>query len=371
MRFAFFTLEAYDMLTGGFQGKAGGAKLQQSLIGRELADRGHDIFFVEYDDGTKSQSEVEGIDIILVDRPSGSEFRRGITALNETRRVINQIEPDLCFRRVLDFQVVLLSAICRYSNRRFVYGIAHDEELGPNPRKFAEGFKATKLYRWLNDWALANADGIIAQNQHQYHLARKLIGNDAAHLIPNCCPAEAYTMEKKDTDTLTVLWVGRIKSIKQPGTLLELAPLFPDVDFTMIGGPNNPELFDDIQEQTRTIQNVSFEGYVPHAEIEQYYNRADVLLNTSKEEGFPNTFLEAWGHQVPVVSLNANPNGILTNHKIGFCAEGSIERLQEQLTEILDDNNLREQMGEKARKYVRENHSVEKIVDRYEEVFLG
>jgi hypothetical protein len=48
-RIAFFTLNAYDMLTDATDSEdVGGAQLQQILIGEELVSRNHDIYFIEY-----------------------------------------------------------------------------------------------------------------------------------------------------------------------------------------------------------------------------------------------------------------------------------------------------------------------------------
>lgn len=45
------------MLTGGEDGSAvGGAQLQQILVVKELAARGHEVYFVEYDTSDKSET---------------------------------------------------------------------------------------------------------------------------------------------------------------------------------------------------------------------------------------------------------------------------------------------------------------------------
>ncbi len=368
MRILFFTLEAYDMLTGGYEGTPGGAKLQQVLIGRELAARGHDVHFVEYDSEEKTENEVDGVNLVYKQRPQGSEFARGIQDVRETIRILREIDPDVCYRRVLDFEIIPLSIYCRLTDTRFVYGIAHDDELGPAPRQFQSGIKSTRLYRCIHDWALANADAIIAQNNYQEKLAADLASPEIVHLIPNCCPVEKYESTDDEFDEPTVLWVGRFQQVKQPLLFLELAENLPEVQFVMIGSANDQQLFTTAKERAAKLDNVRFEGYVPHAEIGAYFDRAHLLVNTAEEEGFPNTFLEAWAHETPVISLNANPDDVITEHNIGYLADGSLEKLSELVRELTEDTPRREKIGNQGAQYVDMHHGIGKIVGAYEEI---
>ena len=53
--------------------------------------------------------------------------------------------------------------------------------------------------------------------------------------------------------------------------------------------------------------------------------------NTSKTEGgSPVTFIQAWMNSVPVISLNHNPDKILSKHKIGLHSQ-TFEQMVEQM----------------------------------------
>jgi glycosyltransferase involved in cell wall biosynthesis len=79
--------------------------------------------------------------------------------------------------------------------------------------------------------------------------------------------------------------------VKQPELFLKLAEAIPEARFQMIGGhSSNQEYCDRIRDVVGRISNLEFLGVVPFDEIDEYFNRASILVNTSMFEGFPNAF---------------------------------------------------------------------------------
>ncbi|MBE3089002.1 MAG: glycosyltransferase [Actinobacteria bacterium] len=164
------------------------------------------------------------------------------------------------------------------------------------------------------------------------------------------------------------MWVGIIRSIKQPELFLKLAQYFPNYNFLMIGGVGESvELFNRIKNDAEKIKNVNFKGFVSPEKILTYYQKAILLINTSKTEGFPNIFLEAWSCSIPVVSLNVDPDGIISEYKLGYCSK-TFDQMLNNIEILLKDKQLLETMGKNGRKYVKENHNMQKIVDQYEDL---
>jgi glycosyltransferase involved in cell wall biosynthesis len=370
MRIAFFTLNAYDMLTGGHEGDAvGGAQVQQILVGKELANRGHDVYFVEYDTGTKEEQTIDGIEVVTKPLPEGSELSRAITVARGTKHVLDRIEPDVCYRRSLDFEILPLSLYCSVAEPRFVYGLAHDDELTDDPNKFDTGFKSMEFYRWLNRRALSNAHAVIAQNPTQYDLAVDRL-NTAVHQIPNCYESDEVEPLDWEFESPVVFWAARFDTWKRPDLVATLAEELADVTFVMAGGPGDEELFGEIQRRAADLENLVTLGHVPFSEIDRYFAAADIFLNTSEEEGFPNTFLQAWAQKTPVVSFRVDPNEILSSQGIGLVANGSIKALKRHIRQLALDKERRAELGNASRKYLRERHTVEAITDRYEDALF-
>jgi glycosyltransferase involved in cell wall biosynthesis len=329
------------MLTGGSAGTAvGGAQLQQILIGRELVRRGHDVTFVEYDDGDATDGTVDGIQVATKPRPAGSPPRRAHTAIRGTQRVLRDVDPDVCYRRVLNFEILPIAWCCSRRQSRFIYGIAHDDEMTDDPHMLARGLKHTRVYRAVNDVALSSAAAVIAQNGTQAELARERLAT-TVHTIPNCYPAATADPVDWAYDPPVVFWAARVVPIKRPDIVAELAHRLPEVTFVMAGGGDREGLYGDILAQSRSLPNLELLGHVPIAEIDRHFAAADLFLNTSDAEGFPNTFLQAWAQGTPVCSLPVDPDQILRRTGIGLVADGSMDRLEEVILKIAEDARYR------------------------------
>lgn len=137
----------------------------------------------------------------------------------------------------------------------------------------------------------------------------------------------------------------------------------------MVGGSgSNRRFYDGIKREAGKIPNLEFTGFVPYPEINNYFNSASILVNTSNVEGFSNTFLQAWAGYTPVVSLNVDPDEIICKHKLGFHS-GTFEQMIIDVKTLLKDKGLREEMGMNGRQYVKKEHDLGKIVEKYTEIF--
>jgi glycosyltransferase involved in cell wall biosynthesis len=222
-----------------------------------------------------------------------------------------------------------------------------------------------KIANWVD---IKYSDRVIAQNNFQKLNLLEKFKVDSI-IIKNHIETSSSFDKKSIGDY--ILWVGIIRSIKQPELLLKLAQYFPNYNFLMIGGVGESvEFFNRIKNNAEKIKNVNFKGFVSPEKIHTYYQKAILLINTSKIEGFPNIFLEAWSCSVPVVSLNIDPDGIISKYKLGYCSI-TFDQMLKNIEILLKDRQLLETMGKNGRKYVEENHNICKIVDQYENLILS
>jgi glycosyltransferase involved in cell wall biosynthesis len=115
--------------------------------------------------------------------------------------------------------------------------------------------------------------------------------------------------------------------------------------------------------------NLEYLGPLPIDQVNEKISQSDLLLYTSLPvEGFGSSFTQAWLRQVPTVSLSFELDGILEQENIGRCSR-DFEHLVTDVKELMEDESLRRDMGQRARAYAVSHHSAERMVADYEALF--
>lgn len=208
-------------------------------------------------------------------------------------------------------------------------------------------------------YSLRNAHAIIAQTEHQSAELRRLAG---VHSVVIRNPIETCKTDDAarpgETQGAYVLWVGRSdNNSKRADLALEVASRCPMRRFVLIMNRHDGRLF---EEYCRNCPgNVTIVPHVPWRRMDHFYRHADWLMNTSDREGLPNAFLQSGLHGVPVVSLNADPDGLLTRRGGGVCAGGSVDRMVEALQQISVQSGEYLGMSQRIREQVVLAHGAE------------
>jgi len=352
----FVSPKAYPLFNPDCEGVFGGAEVDLYLLSTELAkDQNFCVSFITADYG-QADEETKG-DIRIIRSLDFSQNALGGAC--RIWRALKIADADIYMIKTISVGVPLVRWFCRRYNRKFVYRTAHQDECD------GTCLKQHPILGRMFIRALRQADIVFAQNQSDADNLKRLHGIDAsavgnAHSLPD-------TIETTDRDM--ILWVARSAAFKQPQVFLELAGRFPNEKFVMICqramGDSNYEL---LQEHAAEIPNMEFVRRVPFHEIDSYFRRAKVFVNTSRTEGFANTFIQACKWAVPVLTLAANPDGFLDRYDCGRCASGNTDKLVEALGFLLEDNRYLE-TGLRARHYAEQNHDITKIVNRYKKTF--
>ena len=61
-----------------------------------------------------------------------------------------------------------------------------------------------------------------------------------------------------------------------------------------------------------------------------------------------------------MISLNVNPDGVITKNKIGFFSE-NYKTMMKNVKTLIEDPELRQEMGSRAQAYAFENHTEKNI----------
>ena len=266
-------------------------------------------------------------------------------------RRLRQLSPDVIYKRGINY----ITAIGIYYGKRngclSVLHIASQRDLDVSLWEDKEKYPIRQLlYSRIAEYAIRNADRVVCQSEDQRVLLERNFARQCDLVSPNIHPIPKATSRSK-TDPLNVLWIGNIKPLKKPEKFLELANEFadqPQVRFVMIGREGLGVHFKNFIAKLNESKNVDYLGEVPVDEVNNSIWKCQILVNTSDYEGFPNTFIQAWMREVPVVSLNVDPDGLLANHHLGFHS-GSLHQLKLDVSTLLGNQNMRNEIGQRAR----------------------
>jgi D-inositol-3-phosphate glycosyltransferase len=115
-------------------------------------------------------------------------------------------------------------------------------------------------------------------------------------------------------DVPTLLFVGRIQSLKGPDVALEafarVSESVPELRLVMVGAPSGPDGRRDFSalqkfvKESDLVDRVTFAEPVPHTQMGDVYRASDVVLVPSRSESFGLVAAEAQASGVPVMAAN-------------------------------------------------------------------
>jgi len=363
MKICFLSLGSSSLLAGKDHEYIGGAEVEQTCLANELVALGYDISFVTYRHGN-GISQIENRDKMEIIQTYERDKAIEISTLIKYKSIwsaLKKSNAEIYFHE--SGSTGLLPLFSYLKRKKFVYRIPSDAMVLSRPLSG----KYTFQEKIINTIEIKRADIVIAQSEFQKRILKERFKKNSI-IIKNGLIIPKVTCEINNDPI--ILWVASIRSIKRPHLFIELAKSIPNAHFEMVGGKVIGEtlLYEKIRMAAKKLPNLRFHGFVPYYNVNEYFNRASIFVNTSIIEGFPNTFIQAWMHYTPIVSLNVDPDKIIQNKKLGFFS-GTFEQMVLDLKILLEDETLRKAIGKNARKYVEKEHNIKKTVKKYIEVF--
>jgi glycosyltransferase involved in cell wall biosynthesis len=281
-------------------------------------------------------------------------------------RLLKAIRPDVMYQRVACGYTGIAAYYARQSDCKLVWHVAHEMEVQPFDRVLSKNMAFRYIDKKVAEYGIRHATNIIVQTRQQQEFLERYYGRKPSARIPNGHPLPKERVCKPDS--VEIVWIANLKQWKQPELFINLArdlEELRDVRFTMIGGSLwSTERHSEFLRKTEARPNLTYLGARTQDEVNSILGRAHIFVNTSVQEGFPNTFIQAWMRQVPVVSLNVNPDDVLTENSIGFVS-GTYEKMKQDLIYLIERPDHRRKMGQNAQAYAFKTYSMrnmEKII---------
>lgn len=339
----------------GIPNAAGGAERQQWLLACALVANGW-IATVGVRDLLKAgeRRTINGVDFVGIGQ--GQFFFAFY-------RFLASELPQWVYWRGADHLLGPCTAIARSLGARTVFSTAFDSEVQPRRALF-------RRQRWwpLYAWGLSLSDIILVQ--HGQQLAGLTPRLQTKAVILRSMVRQTTTMKAHAVREPYVVWAAVLRQPKRPDVLIHIARQVPTVRFLVCGGITHyqcpPGYGERIVAELRAVANIEYLGQTAPDKSLQLIADASLLLSTSDEEGFPNTFLEAWASGTPVVSVKIDPDNIIKHTRLGTVSN-SVEQTLVDIKQLLNSPQRRDDIATRARSYIEDNHSERVILNAFEQ----
>jgi glycosyltransferase involved in cell wall biosynthesis len=344
------------LLPAHWSGGMGGAEYQAKLlIEHWLA--GYDVEIVYLTARADPAYEPAGYSLVRFSTDTGIRRYGSFFDAFRLYRALCKTQPDVIYQQVGCAHTGIAAFYARRHGRRMIWRVANDRTLVPQEISFWR-----HPHRWLErrfmEYGIRHADAVYVQNSRQQRLLADRYGRDSV-LIKNFHPSVGGPGKRGAGKR--VVWIANLKATKDPHAFLRLARSFAgraDAEFVMIGAKiDDTRWTKELLDAISATSNVRWLGALSQDEVNSHLEDACMLVNTSDYEGFANTFIQAWLRAVPVVSLHADPDELLSKHGLGFVS-GAETVLREHVERLLDAPELVAQMGKACREYARAAHSM-------------
>jgi glycosyltransferase involved in cell wall biosynthesis len=164
--------------------------------------------------------------------------------------------------------------------------------------------------------------------------------------------------------------IARLFRLKGHDDLFQIAPALmrrvPNIRFLLVGDGEWRARFEARAQESELRGRFVFTGLVPPAKVARYVGIMDALVHLSLREGLPRSLPQALAAGKPVIAYDCDgAREICRDGRTGFLLRPSdVEGLKERLAQLAANPDLRERLGAKGRALVREEFSVERMVER-------
>jgi len=331
--------------------KVAGIQVQMSFWAQTFVHHGWKV----YSFSTHKSGSIEGIDYIYCKTPWLS--RHGMSIISEfidSFKYIRKTKADLVLIRGGQRTLYAVNMACKRFNANMVFLSASDRDFEPGKELFKGKRINVKIGLCLYRKALHDLTYFVTQNQFQLDNLLKHYGKHSI-IIPNIwgVPEANIMISKK----YSAIWVANLRRLKRAEWFINLAMKLPQHKFAIVGGVNEQDYYNAMKEKANAVANLEFLGPQPLNAVNELLNQSKVLVCTSEFEGFPNTFLQAWAYNVPIVST-VNPSNFISDCGLGAVVENE-EQLLQSVVELLNSRDEYERCQNNIKRYFTSHHDAE------------
>ena len=296
-------------------------------------------------------------------------------------RILRRISPDIIHAHNSSFSFLYFVCVARAFSRRIpIIRTLHFSGFFLCREKFSDNLKflIDKVATIISRSTMVTVSPVLSDS------LKKLYGIQDIIYIPNGVDIESnFNPSKvfcKKSDILkipsemkVVVYVSRIVRGKNHLTLIKAWQLvmyeYPNAILLLVGDGDLRSMMEREVKQRNLLHNVKFVGSV--ANVRDYLYISDIAVFPSLSEGFSLVLIEEMAMCLPVIASKIPVFSYLLEDYFTALFYETMDEvdLANKILILLNDKEMRLQMGKNARKYVANHYSVERMCDQYEQLY--
>lgn len=368
-----------------------GVAVFSHLLSSNLQKRGHQVFIIT--PGLKNQPKIklekEGKVTIFRLKSVYNPFRKGyrftVLPYLAVKKIITEVSPDIVHMQ--DPSPISLCALF-ISRKKIPITITNHFSLDYvlayfKLPQFLKNYLAkflTSYLRWFYNQARILTCPTVTTKKSLLNLGIKSPivpisnGVDLEQFFPYYPKTDLRKKFKIPLNLPVVLYVGRFDKDKQVEVLISAIEKVlnkKEIFFILCGNGKQKRKYLDLINDLDLKKNTLVIGFLKHKdEMPKIYQLADVFATASPIETQGIVVLEAMASGLPIVGPNggALPEAIKNDQNGYLFKVGNSDDLALKILTILEDENLRTQMGKESLKLV-EKHEISQTFDKFERIY--
>ena len=373
----------------------GGAQENTLITCKLLAQRGHEVTLITGpaigpEGELLNQTKGQNYKVVVLDR-----LRRAINPINDTvsyfqlKKLLRQLQPAIVHTH--SAKAGILGRFAGYSLRgewvenlpavvHTIHGLAFHRYQNQWLNKFYIAIEKSVAKR--TDFFISVADAMTEQalaagigSPEQFVTAYSAIEED--DFLKPISQERKRDFRRKygiDEDAIVLVTIARLFMLKGHEYIIEsakqLSKRFERCVWLFVGDGNLADHFKQQVRQLGLAERIKFAGLLPPSEIPLAIQSSDILVHCSLREGLARTLPQAMLCGRPAVSFDVDGAREVVNKNTGRLIEPkNIKQLTEACAELVEDEDLRRNLGESGRESVRERFAPEGMVDTIEAIY--
>lgn len=362
-------------------GTHGGVGSFTQTLARALVTRGHRVTVVGiYPSARQGEENDRGVRVIRLAHATlpGSGFLANGLKLRRTLQQLQQEHP-IDILEGPENGLALVPA--HFSATKII-------RMNGGHRFFAKTLgNPTSLWRsWLEKRSFAHADQLCAVSNYVAETTRELLqlNGHRIEILPNPVDVEMFQPHPEIAEEPgLILFVGTVCEKKGVRQLVQAMPKIvaaaPHARLWLAGRDwHDPQTGASYIGMLRGLipveltERIVFKGPVEHAQLPELLAQAAVCVYPSHMEALPLAWLEGLAMGKAVVASHTGPGPeVIVDRESGLlCNPHEPGSIAEKIIELLNNDALRQQFGQQARRRAVEHFSIESLVGRNEEFYL-